>query len=101
MTIAKTIHEEWSTVYLNSHKSKAHLFDGCKYVKDVDSEDLAKYPYGHLEFCTECVEYFKAWRENTTGSKDQCQRCGQKDVKNTYCMECFSKIRHKKAKNRL
>jgi len=99
----ETIHEEWGSVYLRNHRAKAHLYEDCQYVKnqDLEPEDIAKYPPGHLDFCEECKEYFRRWRENTQGDASQCERCGKKGTKNKYCMTCFTRIRHKKAKKRL
>lgn len=95
------IHEEWGTVYLNSHRSKAHLYPDCQYLSSKNGENMDKYPVGHLEFCSACVERMQKWREGLTADEHECRWCGKKGVSSEYCEDCYPEIRRIKAQSQL
>lgn len=99
----ETIHAEWGSVIYPPNSDKAHLFDDCKYIKNSDtkSKDIDKYPVGHLDFCSECKKHFQEWRNGMESGVAECERCGKKEIKGTFCMDCALEIDRKQAQSKL
>jgi len=95
-----TLHREWGTVYLTSHRGLAHLDPNCMAIRgeSVRKKVIDKYPPEHLDICSYCQDHFLKWRNGLSADPedDNCDRCGQ-PTKYEYCDSCQKSIDRRKA----
>jgi len=92
--------KEQSVIWVNGTGTKAHLRPECRYKPDdASKKDVSVYPTNHVELCTNCVELYTDWLEQTRPDEKTCERCGTKSDR-VYCPDCLDVIERRQAQRR-